>query len=308
MNAKEVTYKGTTWISITSPGEEEASFLREKMKFHPLDVEDCLSISVRSRVDVYPNYQFAVMIFPTFDAVERVIRPFEVDIFITKDRIITVQDHDGLILRDLMHLLEISEASREQLMSEGPVGLFITMVSRLLSASFPMVDHINKDIWSIEQTMFSANPKKQLLKIMATRRNLALFRNICQAHKHMIRKVAGNMSAIHTQRDSNPQRHFDVLVEHTKEIWDTLVIQKEELEMLSQTNESLLTSRLNDVMKNFTVLSVLILVLTLVTALFTMHFDGTPFLTETHGFWYVLGLEMILALIVAYIFRRKRWM
>lgn len=309
MQKKEVRYNGIRWIDITKPGDEEAAFLREELKFHPLDVEDCLTPSQRSKVDRYPSYLFLVLLFPWYDKERRVIQPFEIDVFLTAQAIVTVQDRPGPVVNDLFRLAEMSEESRRQLLGDGPAKILETLLDRLLTATFPMIDHISLEVKEIEQRLFIGKERKFLQELLIARRNIAIFRKIMQAHKHVIRKVITTLTSPSSFAPLGRfEAAFENLVEYTKEIWDALDIQKEEVETLADTNESLISARLNDIMKNYTTLSVMIFAMTLLATLFALEVSGTPVIGLPGAFWYIVLLEALLAGLLYFVFRKKRWL
>lgn len=309
VNIKEVKHNGFRWTTITNPGEAEAGYLRDQLHFHPRDVEDCLSPSQRSKVDRYPHYLFLILLFPSYSKDHQIIRSFEIDIFVSLDHLVTVQERNGPVLAELFRLVEMNESSRRQLMAAGPVALLETMLDRLYSTTFPMIDHISLDVKEIEQRLFSGNEKKFLQELLIARRNIAIFRKAMQAHKHVIRKIVTTLaSADSFVRLGHHEAAFENLVEHTKEIWDALEIQREEIETLAETNESLISYRLNEIMKKYTTISVMIFAMTLVAALFSIRSHGTPFAGSPNAFWYILGMEIIVAAFLYVFFRRKRWL
>src|ERR671914_502373 len=97
------------------------------------------------------------------------------------------------------------------------------------------------------------------------------------------------------------------IVDDSERIWDMLENFKEVVEALEDTNESVLSHRVNEVLRVLTAFSVVILPLTLIASIWGMNV-GVPWEGETHGFWIVLGgMVVLLAGMVAY-FRRRGWL
>ena len=61
-------------------------------------------------------------------------------------------------------------------------------------------------------------------------------------------------------------------------------------------------------MKTFTVISVIIFVLTLVATLLGVGAIGTPIVEWELGFWALLILEIFVALFVFSFFKRRKWL
>ena len=67
--------------------------------------------------------------------------------------------------------------------------------------------------------------------------------------------------------------YFDDIVDASERIWDMLENYKEVVEALEDTNESVLSHRVNEVLRVLTAFSVIILPLTLLASIFGMNVD-----------------------------------
>ena len=70
---------------------------------------------------------------------------------------------------------------------------------------------------------------------------------------------------------------------------------------------SVVSNRLNEVMKVLTIIATIIMPLTLITGIFGMNFDNMPLLKSPHGFLTTMGIMGIIAFIMLYLFKRKGW-
>jgi magnesium transporter len=98
------------------------------------------------------------------------------------------------------------------------------------------------------------------------------------------------------------------LIEHTKRIWETLENQKEMIEVLNSTNESLLNYKISDIMKTLTIFSVIVFPLTLLAAIFGMNAKNMPFVEEPHGFWIIISIMVTASLFMLLFFEKKKWL
>ena len=75
------------------------------------------------------------------------------------------------------------------------------------------------------------------------------------------------------------------------------------IEGLSQTFDSLLTNRTNDIMRVLTYFSTIMLPLTVVASLFGMNVDF-PFITSTTAFWVIVGVMAAMIVGLVFFFRK----
>ncbi len=77
---------------------------------------------------------------------------------------------------------------------------------------------------------------------------------------------------------------------------------------LQETNESLITHKINDVMKILTIFSVILLPLTLLSGIYGMNLEQLPLAEHPLSFWIILIFMMIIVLGMLYYFKKKKWL
>jgi magnesium transporter len=81
------------------------------------------------------------------------------------------------------------------------------------------------------------------------------------------------------------------------------------IDALHDTNTSLLTFKLNDIMRTLTVFSVIVLPLTLLAGIFGMNTVlGMPFTENRYGFWLIMGIMILSAAVMLAIFKKRKWL
>jgi magnesium transporter len=107
--------------------------------------------------------------------------------------------------------------------------------------------------------------------------------------------------------DLDLEIYFDDIVDAHERIWDMLENYKEVVEALEESNESVISHRVNDILRVLTSISVIVLPLTLLASIWGMNV-GVPGEGSKTAFWIVVGaMFAILVGMVAY-FRRRGWL
>ncbi|MFA5754298.1 MAG: CorA family divalent cation transporter, partial [Patescibacteria group bacterium] len=143
-------------------------------------------------------------------------------------------------------------------------------------------------------------------KILMLRGNIVNIRKIVQNHKNILQTLMVMESSL--VEKVSIKRYYYSLVEHSKRIWEALDNQKELIEVLNNTNESLLNDRMTDIMKTLTIFSVLVLPLNLLAGIFGMNAKYMPFVNHPLGFVIILGIMLFCSFGMMTIFKSKRWM
>ena len=101
---------------------------------------------------------------------------------------------------------------------------------------------------------------------------------------------------------------FEDLIDRAKEIWQILESQNEHINALHATNESLISFRLNEIMKMLTIFSVIVFPLTLVAGIFGMNTAHMPLVSGKNGFWVIIGFMSFGTLCMFLFFKKKKWL
>ena len=306
MPRSEITKNKVRWINVERPSVAEMEELRSEYKFHPLDIEDCLTKTERSKIDTYDQYLFLVLLFPTYSKKTREILDSEIHFFITNNTLITVHNGDSEILTDLFESSQRNDKEIEEYFSKSSEYLLYNVLKTMLAYTYPMLDQVSSEINAVEKQIFSGNEKKMVEEILITRRNITDIRKIMQAHKKTLQKLILGLKSSPLFPIQQADVYYDDLVDHTKEIWDALGAFKESIEAIQETNESLISHKLNQVMKILTLFSVTMLPATLVASLFGMNVR-VPFQYHQAGFWIIVVICLIAFTSVVLFFTRKKW-
>lgn len=302
-----IKYKNFSWLNLYQPKSKEIDYLRENFDFHPLDLEDCLSPVQRPKLDEYEHYLFMVLIFPYYDPKSRRIYASEIDFFIGPNFLITLNDGKLAPLINLFRQCQINDFLREKYLDRGVVQLLYEIINKLQTYCYPMLDHINHDIDRLEKNIFTGYEKKMVEEILLIKINIVNFRKIMQAHKSIIKKLINKSNKYFISKESIV--YFSNVLEQTKDIWDILEGQKENIDALHNTNESLISFRLNDIIKILTIISVTLLPVNLIASIFGMNaVAGMPFIQHPYGFWVIIYMMFTLMVIMIYYFKKKKWL
>ena len=304
-----IKFRHFTWVNVHAPNRQTLEALMQAHHFHPLDLQECLSPSHRTKLDVYPGYAFFVLLFPTYHRPSRQIRAGEIDGFLSRQFLITI-DHGKIKgLGDVLQRFATAPATVNQYTDESPERLLYDLLQQLIADTLPMLDHLIIDCDRLEESIFSRPTPHLNSDLLLVRRNITDFRQITQPHKNFLKKLTAMLKASPLYVMKTADVYYENLVDHTKENWDTLEALKERIEALQQSHEAQLSFRLGHIMKTLTILSVLTFTLTLLATLFTITPQGgMPFVAHPAGFWLVVGTLATLAASMLAIFKRKKWL
>ncbi|HZG48515.1 MAG TPA: magnesium transporter CorA family protein [Thermoleophilaceae bacterium] len=300
-NVEIVTSSGLRWINIERPGPVDRAWLEEHFDFHPLDYEDVLSRNQRPKIDEYEDYLFIVLYFPVFDKQVGRLNAAELDIFIGPDFLITLPNQPIPPVEYLFERCRTGEELRDSLFSKGSGSLLYKIVDDSFDYCFPMLRKIGNRLERLEEDIFEGRSEEVVRDISSSKQEIINFRKIIRPQRAVLRDLERTKQRYLAD---DLEVYFDDIVDASERIWDMLENFKEVVEALEDTNESVISHRVNEVLRVLTTFSVVILPLTLFASVFGMNVKF-PFEGSVAAFWgIVAGMIVLLAGMVAY-FRRR---
>jgi magnesium transporter len=303
-NVEVVQHGPLRWINIERPGPVDQAWLEEHFDFHPLDYEDVASHNQRPKIDEYPDYLFIVLNFPVFDKTVGRLNAGELDIFIGPDYLITLPNTPLKPVEYLFERCRSSEEARESLFSKGSGYLLYKIVDDCFDYCFPMLRKMGNKLDRIEEDIFAGRSDEVVRDISNAKQEIINFRKIIRPQ----RTVLGDL-------ERNKQRYlaedldiyFDDIRDASERIWDMLENYKEVIDALEETNESVLSHRVTDVLRVLTAFSVVILPLTLVASIWGMNV-AVPGEGSVEAFWAIIGGMVGLLVGMLAFFRSRGWL
>lgn len=299
--------KGVTWYNIVNAGKKEITFLRKKFNFQlkHLQASTAKAVSQRPYLEVCDGYLFLILHFPIFEN-DKIISG-EIDFFIGHGYLITIHNKSVATLgnffnscrKDHNYLLSYSLESSSILLYE--------ILQKLMVENYTLLDKNSIAIDKVDQILFAKEARKLNFEILKLKRNILNLRKIIQNHKNTLKKLLEMDSSIVTKKQL--KKYYITLIEYSKRIWEITENQKEHIDALYTTAESLMNYRISNIMKMLTLLSVIVLPLNLLASIFGMNFNKSmPIIGTDYGFWVMVLIMFLSSLTIFIIFAKKKWL
>ncbi|MFC1608640.1 magnesium transporter CorA family protein [Patescibacteria group bacterium] len=300
---KNVTFKKLTWLDFSNPTEDDITYLNENFNIHPIALEEFITPTIRPTATKYSNCIFLTVHIPLFDTKSRTTYPGELDIVITDTHLITGHKYDIYQLTEFFNGLSKSEGKRRQYMANTPAHLLYHLLEILLDSSFPKLKNISDKLDMIEENVFAGKEKEMVFEISVVKRDVLNFRRTLKPQ----RSVIESLSHIKTKLiPLSLHPYYQDLIGTNIRLWNTLDSIKETIESLEETNNSLLSNKLNMTMKVLTIFSAVMLPMTVYSNILAMSAD-IPFGTHPMGFWIHMIIMIAISLFTITVFKSRKW-
>jgi magnesium transporter len=292
---------GVRWLNLERPREADRDWLEREFGFHPLAIEDVASRNQRPKLDAYDDYLFIVLHFPVFDKTQERLLTAELDLFVGPDFLITLPDQNLPPLSAMFERYRARQEVSEAIFSKGTGYLLYKIVDTCVDASFPMLRKMGAKLDKLEDDIFEGRSAEIVRDLSNAKQEIINFRRVVRPMRAVLRDLERTKQR-YLQEDLDI--YFDDITDAAERIWDVLENYKEVAEALEDSNESVLSHRLNDSLRILTAFSVLLLPLTLIASIGGMNVDlpGEQGILE---FWAIM-VTMAVVLVALLVFFRRR--
>jgi len=258
------------------------------------------------KIDVYKNYLFLILQFPSWDPVTQTVLPFEVDFFIGDNFLITVQHQRSKDVKTCFYRCMKNRRVKKEWMGNTSGYLLYRLIDALYHNSRPILNNLGKRISVMEQDVFNGEPDTKIIRQLAMhRRNVLGFRRIIDPQRYLV----SNLS--HTRKtflNESTSLYFDDINDYLNKLWAIVDNYQDTVHGLHVTVESLINQRTNKVISSLTVISVSLLPLTLLSGIYGMNIDNLPFSHYPRWVWMIFAGLALFIIGVIVTMKRKRWL
>jgi magnesium transporter len=265
-----------------------------------LVLDEIIPPSHRTQVERYPEYLVMIFYYPIYNREKRETKSRELDIIITKDTLITSHYRSILPLKALFDNCNLYEDLRKEYMSETPGLLLFNLLDDFWKSCLGKLVQINKRISEIEKEMFRGKEKEMVREISFVKTDIINFWRIIEHQEEVIISLIQEGSLFFGE-ELIP--YFSDLLGTYRKSLNNLKTYKEAILALENTNQSLLSSKINDVMRTLTLFSALFLPLGVVSSLWFY----VPIAKNIQSLGLLTGTMFCSSFALFLFFRRKKW-
>ena len=289
-----------TWTDLSSPTKEELDSLILAQHIDPLIAQDLLAPTPKQYSKEFNNALYAVMHIPLFKHSHFINLEQEIDFIITEKNIITARYESIDALHHFAKHIEVDEILNKEKHSH----LFFGITREIYGFLFEEIEYMKDWIKDIEKNIFESREKEMVFSISAASRNLLSFKRIVGPHQMIWLNLTNSEKINFGEKFEKDAR---LLLEEWARLMSEIKNISDMLDELRETNNSILSTKQNEIMKFFTILAFIILPLTLITSIFGMNTMNLPIVGLPYDFWIVVGLMFCVSLAMFTYFKYKKW-
>ncbi len=291
------------WVDMESPTEADERVLLDVFHFHPLTVEDCHENRHYPKVEEFPGYLYFIVHGVTADTSPDRFNTIELDGFLGGNYVITYHHDSFRSINNVKQLLRTSPVSCQR----GPAFLLHQILDQVVDYYSPILDDFDNRIDQLEQEIFGLRqPNNQVLvQIQDLKRSVLRLRRISTKQMDILLRMSrGEFALIPEEMRPFYRDVFDHLVR-------VVDLSESYRDLISGSLEaylSVVSNRMNEIMKVLTVFSAIMLPLTFIAGVYGMNFDNMPELHSRYGYYGTLIFMAVVAIGMLIFFWRRGWL
>jgi magnesium transporter len=296
---------GNTWINLDGLGDGgEVTRLASHFGVHPLTVEDILDTDQRPKAEEFDNYIFITVkaINPKVvdDSGYHVIE--QISMILMEDMLITFQEIPGDAFDGIRKRI-LNNAGRIRKMSVDYLAYLI--LDAIADSYLSVLEQLGGAIEDFEERAVDVNDASFMKDLQNVKRRLLRLRRVIWPFRESV--------ALLMRMDSKFLP--DEMTPFLKDVNDSVVQSVETIETYRELIAGLMDIRLsmnsnsmNNVMKVLTIISTIFIPLTFVVGVYGMNFHFMPELDFKWAYPICWGVMIVIAVVMLFIFRRRKWL
>jgi magnesium transporter len=247
------------------------------------------------------------MHFPSWKHTHSEEKNQEIDFIIGKDTLITARYDTVDALHRFAKNLEVDEIldKKSDHHRKHNHFIFVNMLRNLYMSVFEELEHIEDMAEDITVKIFKEQEKEMVVAISEMTRTLLNFKRVTDTHHEILESLHRRGKEIFGENFSYA---IESIIEDYIKVNMTIKSNLELLHELRDTNNSLLTTKQNETVKQLTAMGFVILPLNLIAWIFAMRTEGMPLIENPNAFWIVIGIMITSVIITTTYAKHKRWM
>jgi len=244
------------WLDLQDTGPDTIALLREVFKIHPLAVEDAQEFHQRPKIEDYDNFVSLVAY-----GARGLDEPLaEVHAFYAEHFLVTVHRDPVPAIDNACHALTRVPTTRRLL-------ALYRLLDALVDSMFPFLAAMDDRIDDLQDAIFENPQKEQLAALFTLKRQLVDMRKLVTPQRDMVSSIVAQVVPL-PGMTPDTERYIRDLYDHLIRISDMVDSYRDLLSGSLDAYTSMVSNKMNEQMKQLTIIATVFLPLTFLTGFF----------------------------------------
>ena len=299
----KLSKKNIKWIEVV--GFQDIDLITKlgtDFQIDQLTLEDILNISQIPKVEGHDNYLFITLKMVLLKNDENMFQFTHCSLIVKDNLLITFSEKSNSIFNNLESQLQNGHSK----LQNTTVGhLSYRIVDTIVDQYYTSLEWFANMLAELEIELVENPSKKHIHTILNFKKKWMILRKTIYPIKDAIKKMLN----IETEFIDSAGKHYvEDLHDHLQSIVESMEIIRASLDNLMDLYTSTESNKMNEVMQVLTIVSTVFIPLTFIAGIYGMNFVNMPELEWKNGYFYTLGVMLVVSIIMLLYVKRKRWL
>jgi magnesium transporter len=215
--------------------------------------------------------------------------------------VISLHEHDEDIFEVIRERLK---AAKGRIRRHGADYLAYTLVDLIVDHYFVILEEQGEVIEDLEAEVVTTPTPATLSQIHRLKREMIMLRKSVWPLREVVSRLERSESPLIKETTT---LYLKDVYDHIIQIIDNIETYRDILSGMLDIYLSSVSNRLNEVMKVLTIIATIFIPLTFIAGVYGMNFEHMPELKWEYGYYYIIGVMIMVALFMLHFFKKKGW-
>ena len=293
------TIEDNSWINLVNPTSEEIKLVVDELGIDEDLITKVLDEEELPRIEKTDEAILIVVDCPYWDdkSVKNSYTTYPLGIIVCNDsHVVTVSLKDFALLKDF------EKGKVKTFYTYKKTRFLIQILLKTASSYLKVLNIVNKDIDVKEKVLYKSTDNKHLVDLLNIEKTLVYFITSLKANDLVLEKLSkGNILSIY---EEDIEILEDTIIENKQGI-EMCSIYKEILSSVTDTYATIVSNNLNVVMKFLAAITIVLSIPTMISSFFGMNVNLGTFATNDYSFIIIFVASALIALLIAWILKKK---
>lgn len=289
------------WIYVVNPTIKELDGLSLKFDIDINTLSSALDREERSRLENEENYNMILIDIPTdeSDFNSHTYSTFPLSIFLTEKAVITICCAETEILNVFINgkIKNFSTIKKSRFLFQ--------ILQQNAFCYLKYLRQIDRLTTQIEKNIYSSVKNQELIQILNLEKSLIYFSTSLKSNEMVLNKIIRTKSI---EKFEDDEDLLDDVLMDSKQALEMSNIYGDILSRIMDAFSSIISNNQNRVMSILTTATLIMSIFTIISGFFGMNVLGIPFGMHPNGFYIIIFISIIIAIIASiliYIFNKR---
>ena len=296
------SYRGVEWYDAEAPTSDDVAQLARTYHLSEEIVHDMKRGISAQKIELHDTSIYIGLRFPLLGR-DSTNDFREVAFIVGKDFLISIHSGTYKPIHEISKIFDVSP--KESKRTAIHAGMILFFIMRHLYASLEeSLDILSAELGQIEKRIFNGDEHSMVERISRANRRLLHLRGSLKPHENLLSSLEDAGKIFFGEKYLY---YLGSIKSEWHKVWGTVEGIGEALDLLKQTNDSLLSTKTSDTMRALTLMALVTFPLTLLAGIFGMNVTTLPIVGRENDFWIILGIMATGTLGMIIFFKSRKW-